>query len=118
MITCRRQMSTQRVDILLYAATKLVQQNVQDNGQYRHEHSPEVHAANAKPHPTVESAPDENPATAKTVTGIATQEQARTAPVTAPQAEPIASGADKTEPSSMRAPATLTTEAAAATNDT
>ncbi len=66
---------------------------------------------------SVKSAPDKNPAAANKATSIATQEQARTAPVTAPQVKPIATGAEKTEPRSTPAPATFGMEAAAATSD-
>ncbi len=62
---------------------------------------------------SVESAPDKKPAATNETTGVATQEQARTNPVTAPQAEPISTGAEKTESSDKPAPATVAPEDAA-----
>jgi hypothetical protein len=57
----------------------------------------------------IKSTPDEKPAATNEATSVAAQERARTAPVTAPQAKPIAEGTRKTKSSSAPTPAAVTT---------
>jgi hypothetical protein len=64
-----------------------------------------------------ESALIKNPAAANETTGVAPHEKARTNPVTAPQAQPIPTGAEKTESSGKPAPAPIATKEAAPRTD-